>query len=330
MTTVPNLTAQEVFDRQGTTLQLRWLAGADGRDRLLEHTDAKYPGLALVGHLSLIHPNRVQVLGEHEFRFLEQLDEQRLEDALQRLFNNPASSMVIVAGERDPLPRMLDLANQFQMPLLGSSEPSPRLIDTLQFYLAGALAARVTQHGVFLEVMGIGVLLTGDSGIGKSEVALELLSRNHRLVADDVVELSRVAPHLLEGRCPEALRDFIEVRGLGILDVRAMFGETATKRAKYLRLIVRLEHLDKTRMSKLNRLQADTHNRSILGVEVPEVVIPVAPGRNLAVLVEAAARNHIQQMRGRNALQDFMAQQQVVMQRNAGMTGPPPRTEEST
>ncbi len=315
MTRGDTLTVEAVYEAQKDNLALRWLAGRAGGGRPLEQVNAKYPGLALVGYLSLIHPNRVQVLGDNELRYLESLEPDRRAEALERLFTCDTSAMIIVTGGAEAPPAMLDCAERHGMPLLASPQPGPLLIDALQFYLAGALAERITLHGVFLEVMGIGVLLTGESGVGKSEVALELISRGHRLVADDVVELSRVAPQLLEGRCPEPLHDFMEVRGLGILDIRAMFGETATKRAKYLRLIVRLEQMERRQMQNLDRLRAETETRTLLGVQVPEVVIPVAPGRNLAVLVETAARNHIQIMRGKNALHDFMEQQQSVMRR---------------
>lgn len=317
------LTVEALYQAQKDHLTLRWLAGRAGGGRPLEQVNARYPGLALVGYLSVIHPNRVQVLGENELRYLQDLDPNRRREVLDRLFTCDTSAMVVLAGGAEPLPVMLECAERHGMPLLASPQAGPVLIDSLQFYLANALAERITLHGVFLEVMGIGVLLTGESGVGKSEVALELISRGHRLVADDVVELSRVAPQLLEGRCPEPLHDFMEVRGLGILDIRAMFGETATKRAKYLRLIVHLEPMTQQQMQNLDRLRAATQSRTLLGVNVPEVVIPVAPGRNLAVLVETAARNHIQIMRGKNALHDFMEQQQAVMRRKQ-QPGPPP------
>ncbi|NOZ09746.1 MAG: HPr kinase/phosphorylase [Gammaproteobacteria bacterium] len=316
MTSTPQLSAETIFNAYEELLGLTWLGGKNGRHRPLEQVNAKYPGLALVGHLSLIHPNRVQVLGKNELAYIEDMGPEDRQDILRKIFTSQYCSAIIIADSLTPPSGFIDNANAQNMPLLVSTEPSPRLIDALQYYLTTAMAQRLTEHGVFMEVMGIGVLLTGDAGVGKSEIALELLSRNHRLIADDAVELSRVSPQLLEGRCPEALRDFMEVRGLGILDVRAMFGETATKRAKYLRLIVRLEQMGKQAMAQLDRLQAETQTRTILGIRVPEVIIPIAPGRNLAVLVEAAVRNHIQHMRGKNALHDFMEQQQSVMRRN--------------
>jgi HPr kinase/phosphorylase len=188
----------------------------------------------------------------------------------------------------------------------------------LQYYLTRALAPRVTVHGVYLEVMGMGVLITGESGIGKSELALELLSRNHRLIADDAVELIRVGPDVLVGQCPHVLSDYLEVRGLGILDVRLMFGETAVRHKKKLHLIVRMERIDKGKHSKIDRLQAQQKTRRILDVEVPEVTLYVGPGRNLSVLVEAATRAYILRMWGINPLEDFIKRQQAVMKKSAG------------
>jgi HPr kinase/phosphorylase len=180
------------------------------------------------------------------------------------------------------------------------------VIDHLQYYLTRALAPRVTVHGVYMEVMGMGVLITGESGIGKSELALELLSRNHRLIADDAVEFVRVGPDVIVGQCPTLLSDFLEVRGLGILDIRLMFGETAVRHKKKLHLIVHLESIQRQKMSKIDRLQTTQRTRSILDVDIPEVALFVGPGRNLAVLVEAATRAYILRMWGFDPLEEFM------------------------
>jgi HPr kinase/phosphorylase len=232
---------------------------------------------------------------------------------LASLFPPAICATIIVAADLPPPSGLVAYADEHQIPLFSSPLPSPRLIDSLQFYLTHALAERVTLHGVFVEVLGMGILLTGRSGIGKSEIALELLSRNHRLVADDAVEIARIAPSVLEGRCPETLRGFLEVRGLGILNIRAMFGETAVEARRRLDLIVRFDEPNKQQLQEIDRLQAERRTCAILGVDIPEVVLMVAPGRNLAVLVEAAARNHIQLLRGLNPLADFMSQQEAAM-----------------
>jgi HPr kinase/phosphorylase len=311
----PILTANDLFDAQQDSLRLRWLAGKSGQDRLLEPATARFPGMALVGYLNFVHPNRVQVLGSAEVEYLRRLPDSEHTQAIQNLFTCATTTMVVVANDETVDADLVRAADAAGLPLLASPLAGPKVIDHLQHYLTRSLATRTTLHGVYLEVMGLGVFLTGESGIGKSELALELLSRGHRLIADDAVEFSRTAPTVLIGRCPHLLRDFLEVRGLGILNVRAMFGDTAVRPEKTLRLIVRLEQLTAERMAKVDRLQAEQVTRNILDVDIPEVVLYVAPGRNLAVLVEAATRNHILRMRGVNPLEELMERQHVLMSR---------------
>jgi HPr kinase/phosphorylase len=185
------------------------------------------------------------------------------------------------------------------------------VIELLRIYLSARLAETVNLHGVFMDVFGMGVLITGDSGVGKSELALELISRGHGLVADDVVEMGRVAPATVEGRCPGMLRDFLEVRGLGLLNIRTIFGETASRRKMKLKLIVNLQK--SAAGPDAPRLPLDAQTQEVLGVAVRKVVIPVAAGRNLAVLLEAAVRNTILQLRGIDSMQDFVDRQQRMM-----------------
>lgn len=306
------LTVNDLFGAQQNPLQLKWLGGCAGKDRLLEGAAAKFPGMALVGHLNYVHPNRIQVIGSAEVNYLSKLNKEERGRAIRDLFACETSAVVVVANNEEAAPDLVQESETSGLPLFSSPLPSPRVIDDLQYYLTRALAARVTLHGVYMEVMNIGVFLTGQSGIGKSELALELLSRNHRLIGDDAIEFSRVGPNVLEGHCPETLCDFLEVRGLGILNVRAMFGETAVRRDKILHLIVRLEELS-GHTGDIDRLQAEQKTRTILGIEIPEVVLFVAPGRNLAVLVEAATRNHILRLRGINPLDEFIKKQQADM-----------------
>jgi len=309
----PILTVGELFDAQQTPLKLRWLAGKDGRSRPLEAATAKYPGMALVGHLNFVHPNRVQVLGNAEVEYLRRLAGAEQQSLIASLFDCSTTTLVIVANSDSADPALVEAADRAAMPLVVTPLGSPRVIDILQHYLTRTLAARTNVHGVFLEVMGVGVLITGDSGIGKSELALELLSRGHRLIADDAVELSRTGPNVLLGRSPGMLRDFLEVRGLGILNVRAIFGDTSVRPEKTLRLVVHLEPLTPDRMKTIDRLQIEQKTRTVLDVDIPEVVLYVAPGRNLAVLVETATRNHILRMRGINPLDELMRRQQSAM-----------------
>jgi HPr kinase/phosphorylase len=187
----------------------------------------------------------------------------------------------------------------------------------MRHYIVKALAQSTTLHGVFLDVLGVGVLITGDSGVGKSELGLELITRGNGLVADDITELFRVSPETLEGRCPELLRNFLEVRGLGVLNIRTMFGETAVRRKKGLKLIVHLHRPLDGDMSKLERLPINASHQDILGVKISTVSIPVVAGRNLAVLVEAAARNFVLQQRGIDTMQEFISRHEQIMQDNS-------------
>jgi HPr kinase/phosphorylase len=273
--------------------------------------------MALVGHLNFVHPNRIQVLGEAEVHYLDKLTKAARAQAVHDLFSCPRTAVVIVANHRKPAADLVREAERAKMALFTTSLPSPVIIDHLQYYLTRALAPRLTVHGVYMEVMGMGVLITGESGIGKSELALELLSRNHRLIADDAVELVRVGPDALVGQCPHVLSDYLEVRGLGILDVRLMFGETAVRHKKKLHLIVRMEQIHKGKYSKVDRLQAQQKTRRLLDVEIPEVALYVGPGRNLAVLVEAATRAYILRMWGINPLEDFIKRQQAMIKKSA-------------
>ena len=315
--TTPTVTAHDLFAAESGPLKLKWVAGETGKDRLLEPTTAKFPGMALVGHLNFVHPNRVQVIGEAELAYLAKLGKAERAAAEHNLFSCEKTSVVIVTGGKKITPDLIAAANAAALALFSSTLPSPVVIDHLQYYLTRALAPRVTVHGVYMEVMGMGVLITGESGIGKSELALELLSRNHRLIADDAVEFVRVGPEVIVGQCPTLLSDFLEVRGLGILDVRLMFGETAVRHKKKLHLIVRLESMQRQKMSKIDRLQPKQLTRSILDVEIPEVALFVGPGRNLAVLVETATRAYILHMWGFDPLNEFMKRHHEHMNRGA-------------
>jgi HPr kinase/phosphorylase len=311
--TTPLLTVQDLFREQGEILKLKWIAGQGGAERLLEPINARYPGMALVGHMNFIHANRVQVLGDDEVKYLQRLSKDERPRAVKSLFGADRTTIVIVANNKQPPADLVAAANRHKRALFVSSLPSPLVIDNLQYYLARALAPRTTLHGVYMEVMGMGVLITGESGIGKSELALELLSRNHRLISDDAVELVRVGPDVIVGQSPHGLSDYLEVRGLGILDVRMMFGETAVRHKKKLHLIVHMQKLNRKRMVKMDRLQTLTRTRNILDVDIPEVFLYVAPGRNLAVLVEAATRTYILRMWGINTLEDFLKRHQAIM-----------------
>jgi HPr kinase/phosphorylase len=300
------LTAKELFEAQSTQLKLQWLAGRNGKDRQLEPATARYPGMALVGHLNFIHPNRVQVIGVSETEYINQLTPRERSIAIEKLFSRPQTAVFIAAGV-EPESDLLEAADRHEIPFFHTTQPSPLLIESLNYFLSHALAPRVVEHGVFMEVLGIGVLITGESGIGKSELALELLSRNHRLIADDAVEILRGGPESLIGRClNNRLTEFLEVRGLGIINVRTMFGETAVRHRKQLHFTIRLERLSSANFSEIDRIQAIQQTHNYLDIEIPEVVLYVAPGRNLAVLLEAATRTHILRMWGMNPIEEFL------------------------
>jgi len=312
----PTVTTTQLFNSQQDTLALEWVTGKDGGSRELEAPNAEYPGMALVGHLNFVHPNRVQVIGRTEHQYLGRLSSEERIRTLDLLFGCDKTSLVVVTGHA-PEADMIAAAKKAGMPLCLSPKPGPVIIETLQYYLARALAPRISVHGVFMEVMGIGVLITGESGIGKSELALELLSRGHRLIADDAVELIRAGPEILVGQSlKHELLEYLEVRGLGILNVRTMFGETAVRHKKKVHFTVSLERLDKSRLDKMDRLLIDDKVRHFLDVGVPEILLLVAPGRNLAVLVEAATRTHILRMWGINPVEEFLEKHGSILNNN--------------
>lgn len=308
------ISVQQLIDDTQENIGLTWIAGRQGGAKLLTSETVQKPTLALIGHLNFVHPNRVQVLGCAEMDYLRNLDPASLKQAIDNLFSTELAAVIVANNELVP-PVLLEAAERSQTPLFTSARASPELMLVLGHYLTQVLSESTSLHGVFLEVLGIGVLITGNSAIGKSELALELITRGHRLIADDMVEIYHVAPGTLEGRCPPLLQDFLEVRGLGILSIRALFGETAVKLQKNLKLIVQLEKpTDLT--EDQDRLGLHTSSQQVLGVSIPTVRIPVAAGRNLAVLVEVAARNHILKNRGINSAEQFVERQQQQIFKN--------------
>jgi HPr kinase/phosphorylase len=305
-----HISVAELFRQAGNRLQLCWIAGHGGGDRLLNSDTVQKPTLALIGHLNFVHPNRVQVLGCAEMDYLRNLSPDGLSLAVDNLFSTEIAAVVVANGEAVP-DVLIASAERTATPLFTSPEQSPHLMRVLSHMITQALAPSTILHGVFLEVSGIGVLITGDPAVGKSELALELITRGHRLVADDALEVFAVSPDTLEGRCPTLLQDFMEVRGLGVLNIRRLFGETAVKPKKNLKLIIHLTPAEE--WQSLDRLDMRASNRDILGANVPEVRIPVAVGRNLAVLVEVAVRNHILKLSGFNSAEEFAERQRAAI-----------------
>jgi len=260
--------------------------------------------------LNLIYSHRVQVIGKAEQRWAERVGLDRWHRQIDDLMVSRPPALIIADGLEIPSGTR-EICEATQTPLFTSPKACAAVIDLLHLYLARRFADTVSAHGVFLDVFGMGVLITGDSGIGKSELALELVSRGHGLVADDVVELARTAPTTIEGRCPGMLRDYLEVRGLGLLNIRTIFGETAARRKMKLKLIVHLQKYSSGDDSP--RLPLDSQTQEILGIPIRKVVFHVAPGRNLAVLLEAAVRNCILQLRGIDSMSEFINRQQQAV-----------------
>src|SRR6267378_2618423 len=293
-----------LHDDNREALSLAWIAGREGGTAVRREAAR---AASLIGHLNLTHPNSIQVVGAYEAGTLAGF--------VERLFEFAPAAVVTASGKTTPQ-QLLDAATRTHTPLFTSPIPAARVIEKLARYLAKALAETVERHGVFMDVLGLGVLVTGESGVGKSELGLELISRGHGLVADDVVEISRIAAGTLEGRCPAMLKDFLEVRGLGVLNIRTIFGETAVRRKMKLRLVARLERPQPGGRDPGERLPLIEQSEEILGVGVRRVTIPVAAGRNLAVLVEAAVRNEILKLRGIDSTAEFLARQRQHMQKD--------------
>jgi HPr kinase/phosphorylase len=294
-------------------MELTWLAGQAGAGRRLAPASEVEARENLVGPLNFIHPNRVQLIGRAELEYLNGLGSSAREESLRQLFLNHPVAVVLTEDCHAPAD-LLDAADRNATPLLSTGHPDHRALTSLQYYLSLFLAERTTLHGVLMEVLGMGVLLTGEAAVGKSELALELITRGHRLIADDAPEFARIAPDIVNGTCPPMLRDFLEVRGLGLLNIRALFGESAIKRDKYLRLIIHLGIMEEEDLGALDRLTGSYSSRSVLGLEIPQVTIPVAPGRNMAILVETAVRKHMLRLKGYDAGEDFIERQRAAIE----------------
>ncbi len=303
----------QLYEENQQRLGLSWLVGRQGGNRMLTGETSLRPTIGQVGHMNFIHPFRVQIIGAAEAAYLRSLPEDALQSLIGRLFTTELAAIIVANGEDVPA-HLLDECDRHHIALMTSPQPSPHIVDVIRLYLSRVLAESTTLHGVFLDVLEMGVLITGASAIGKSELALELISRGNGLVADDIVELFRISPDTIEGRCPAILKDFLEVRGIGVLNIRTIFGETAVRPRKLLKLMVNLEDHSHEQFSELDRLQVDATYQEILGVPIRKVTIPVAAGRNLAVLVEAAVRNFVLNQRGIDSTKEFIGRQQKLME----------------
>jgi HPr kinase/phosphorylase len=314
---MPRVSAARLFEDTRDKLKLAWSGGQSASESALDSARINASAQGLIGHLNIIHPNWIQVLSTTEVRYLEGLDASAQRHAIDVLASSELACIVITDDQ--PVPECIAaLAEARPVPVLSTPLPSIQVMWIMRPYLARALAEFTEMHGVLLDVLDVGVLITGQSGVGKSELALELISRGHGLIADDVVDVFRIAPNIVEGRCPPLLKDFLEVRGLGMLNIRTIFGETAIRIKKNLKIIVELQRASAEQMAGLDRLPLRPEQASVLGVPVRKVILPVAAGRNLAVLTEAAVRNFVLELRGLDSTAEFMRRQEAFMAASEG------------
>ncbi|MCG7867043.1 MAG: HPr(Ser) kinase/phosphatase [Candidatus Thiodiazotropha taylori] len=302
-----NYTIRDLFDEFASELELSW-DGEGGVEKIL--LDSESPdGLQPVGPLNLIRPNQIQVIGPPEQQHMMNGGEDGYLESLKTLFDSSPLALIFTDGLQ-PKPACLESAKNSHTALMFTPKGDNYVIHRLLEKFSLPVGETLLLHGVYMEVLGKGVLLSGDPAIGKSELALALISRGHRLVADDATEFYKTGTNTLSGRCPKVLQDFLEVRGLGLINVRAIFGNSAIKPNKQLHLIIDLLYFDDKKLDNMDRLEGCHSHRTLLGVDVPQTSLPVAAGRNLAILVETAVRQHLLKMDGYNATQDFIERQQ--------------------
>jgi HPr kinase/phosphorylase len=308
----PSITVSEFLAHAPAQLEMRILAGKEGAgSRRLTVPRIQKLGLALAGFTHYIHRGRLQIVGQTEISYLHELDVARRRQVIRNLLLERISCVLITKG-LEPPPELLEEAKEAALPILSTPVVSSVAISTVTEYLQEILAPLVTRHGVLLDIYGLGVLLEGASGIGKSECALDLVAHGHRLVSDDVIEVRRISAERLSGTAPELLREHLEIRGLGIINIRDLFGVSAISMAKNIDLSIRLERWDEA--GEVDRLGIDAHAIEILGVAVPQVLIPVSPGRNLSTLVETAVRVQLLRLRGYDAAQTFVARHSRMLE----------------
>ena len=268
----------------------------------ISSTEVDRPGLALAGFVEMFDPMRIQVIGRVEKQYLSELSSDKRMSALDSYLKQKPV-LIILTSNILPCDEMLQKAREYGVPLMGTSTRTSEFLASLIANLNTSLAPRITRHGVLVEVYGEGMLILGESGIGKSETAIELVKRGHRLIADDAVEIKRVSAKTLVGSAPELIRYYIELRGIGIVDVRRLFGMGAVKATERIDLVINLEQWDPEKM--YDRFGLDEQHENILGIDVPSITIPVHPGRNLAVVLEIAAMNNRQKKMGYNTAEEF-------------------------
>lgn len=284
-------------------LAINLLAGENNIKRKIKVSDLKRPGLELAGYWKHFVPERIHILGRTEISFLEGLEKEVLRERLEKFYNlNPRA--VIVTRNIKPMDELIELANHYNIPLLQSELSTTRFISRLTAFLEDKLAPIIIEHGVLVDIYGLGILIRGKSGIGKSETAVELIKRGHRLVADDKINIRAIGERELIGTAPESIKHFLEMRGIGIINVKRLFGAGAVKDFTRIDMAV---HLDKWKDDKsYERLGLDSYETEILGIKIPEITVPVRPGRNIALVLEVAAMNQRLNSMGYNAAEDLV------------------------
>lgn len=309
------ISARQLYDGVNERMALRWVSGMRGESRVIDPRAAQARRPSLIGYLNIIYPNKLQIIGTEELNYLDALDSRQRWEVMQKIAAYQPVALIVTKDQSIPSD-LRDVAEETNTPLWTTPKRGHEILTYLQYHLARMLAAKATLHGVFMEVFSIGVLITGEAGSGKSELALELMSRGHRLVADDAPEFTLIAPDVIDGTCPELLQDLLEVRGLGVLNVREMFGHMSVKPSKYLRLVIHLKPMrEDDDVDPLTRLTGDVGHRDLFEVRIPMITIPVASGRNLAVLVEAAVRSSALKSKGIDPAQTFIDRQAHQMRR---------------
>lgn len=308
---LPSLTIKDLVEMHHDNLQLSWVLGEEHNHRALHKTPDD--AAALVGFLNFIHPPQITLFGMQEFHYLANLDVSAYQEAIKQFFD-ASPSVIILCDEQNATDEILQSAQERSIPVLKTPLSATSVLNHLSHKLSAHFAESITVHGVFLEVFDLGVLLTGASGVGKSELALELINRGHRLIADDSPVFYKDSPESLTGSSPPLLKDFLEVRGLGIINVRAMFGNTAVKQQKKLNLIVHVITMSDPIVATIDRLEGLHKTKNILNVPIPEVTLPAGAGRSLSVLVEAAVHNQVLRKSGYNASALFANRQQKAIQ----------------
>lgn len=296
------LSVRELLEEQDTGLDLEILSGTEGLDKTIESHRIQKPGLALAGHLSYLHPTRLQILGSTELSYLEGLDPQVAAENVEGLCTLGFCCFIITKGQEPP-PILIEKTTKYNIPILRTQMQSSAFISLISKFLEERLLPATTVHGVLVDVFGVGVLLIGKSGIGKSECALDLVLRGHRLVADDVVKVRTKLPSVLFGEGSDLLHYHMEIRGLGIINIKHLFGVSAIRERK--KIDVTIELLKWEDGANYDRLGLDEQHYELLGIKIPLLKIPVCPGRNISSILEVAARNQLLKEMGYNSAREF-------------------------